>query len=339
MTRPALFALAVALCSGSAAFAAPGARVEVPIHQSVLENGAPRYWVELSIAGGAPIRAMLDTGSTGLRVLALEARDLQAAGPSQDYGYTSGARFSGPTVKAQIALGSARTGSDFPFQRIETIGCSEAKPDCPVGKVAVADYRIGGRGARGFTAILGSNMGDADAPNPLKSLAESWVIELPLAGSDAPGRLILNPRDDETAGFTRVQLDPAFATLRGGFHDAVPGCVGKADGSARLCGPMLLDSGAPAVEVTLGKDQKAQAWSAGTSARLSIGRPDAFVAMPFTTDRDQAAKLRLREGRGQPRNRISAGSLPFQAFAVFYDPKERILGLKPRTPDTATETP
>jgi hypothetical protein len=334
--RASLLIAALPLMAATAALAQP--RVEIPIQQSVLANGAPRYWVELSIAGGAPIRAMLDTGSTGLRVLAADpsAKALPAAGPDQNYGYTSGARFSGPPVKARIALGAARTPDDFVFQRIDKAGCGDDRPDCPVSEVAADAYRIGGRGENGFVAILGTNMGEADTPNPLKAMARSWIIELPKAGSDQPGRMILNPTGDETTGFTALPLDPIFANLRGGFHDAVPGCVIKAGGETSLCGPMLLDSGAPVVEVTLGGDARPVAWPGGTKARLTMGRQGAAVAMPFVTDGDQASRLTIRAGKGQPRNRISAGSLPFQAFAVLYDPQARILGLKPRTP---TETP
>jgi hypothetical protein len=333
MTKTALLALA-ALAVAQAAAAAP--RVEVPIHQAMLEGGAPRYWVDLSIAGRPPIRAMLDTGSTGLRVLAIEAADLPVAGGVEEYGYTSGARYRGPIVKAAIALGEAR--ADVRLQRVDTAACAKDHPDCPVDQVPARDYRIGGRGARGFTAILGANMADGPAPNPLKALADAWIIDLPRSGSDQPGRLILNPDAADRAGFTLVPTDPAFADLRGGFHDAVPGCVRKADGSTALCGPMLLDSGAPVVTVSLGGAEKPVAWPAGTPARLSIGRPGAAVALAFTTDVDQASKLIVRKGEGQPRNRISAGTLPFQAFAVLYDPQARILGLKPRNP-AATETP
>jgi len=336
MTKTALLALA-ALTVASAAVAGP--RVEVPIHQATLEGGAPRYWVDLSIAGRPPIRAMLDTGSTGLRVLAIDAEDLPEAGSSvREYGYTSGARFSGPIVKGPIALGAAHSAADVRLQRIDTVTCAKTRPDCPVEKVAAKDYRIGGRGERGFTAILGANMAEGDAPNPLKALADAWIIDLPTPGSDQPGKLILNPDAADRAGFTLVPTDPKFADLRGGFHDAVPGCVRQAQGSVAVCGPMLLDSGAPMISVSPGEGQKVQPWQAGTAARIAIGRPGAAVAMGFTLDKDQASKLVLIPSESQPRNRISAGTLPFQAFTVLYDPQARILGLKPRN-TAATETP
>jgi hypothetical protein len=43
-------------------------RVEVPLHQRVLSDGNIRYFVTLSVAGSRPLDAMLDTGSTGLRM-------------------------------------------------------------------------------------------------------------------------------------------------------------------------------------------------------------------------------------------------------------------------------
>jgi hypothetical protein len=334
--------LALTLAPVATALAAKP-RIEVPIGQSRLASGAPRYWVELSIADGAPMRALLDTGSTGLRVLAAEAptAGVTPTGANKTYGYTSGAEFSGPVVRGRITLGQARTGDDFPFQLIDTTRCSKAKPDCPVIEVSPKDYRIGGRGALGYVAIIGVNMGQGDPPNPLQALADSWIIELPRPGSTRPGRLILNPDDADRAGFAPARLDPAFADLHGGFHDAVPGCLATGDGARSLCGPVLLDSGAPVVEIALGADARPGTWPSGSTAVLAIapitGPP---LAASFVIGGDPTAHLEIHPGQGQPRNRISAGVLPFYAFSVLYEPHARILGLKPRQPDTAaTETP
>lgn len=318
-------------------------RVEVPIQQSVLAGGAPRYWVMLSIADGEPSRAMLDTGSTGLRVLAaaVPPTGVTRTDASKTYGYTSGAEYDGVIARARISLGAAQTKDDFPFQLIDKAGCSKAKPNCPVLKVAAKDYRIGGRGAQGFMIILGANMAASDAPNPLAAMADSWIIELPRPGSSQPGRLILNPNDADRAGFSKVQLDPVFANLKAGFHDSVPGCVRTVDRAQSVCGPMLLDSGAPQVEIAFGASTKPQDFKTGASAAVVIapveGPP---LVAPFTVGRGLAANLETHPGEGQPRNRISAGVLPFYAFSVLYEPHTRFLGLKPRQPDTAaTETP
>ena len=44
-------------------------RVEVPIRQTKISDGVIRYSVPVSIDGGGPIDAELDTGSFGLRIL------------------------------------------------------------------------------------------------------------------------------------------------------------------------------------------------------------------------------------------------------------------------------
>lgn len=191
-------------------------RVEVPIQQSVLAGGAPRYWVMLSIADGEPSRAMLDTGSTGLRVLAaaVPPTGVTRTDASKTYGYTSGAEYDGVIARARISLGAAQTKDDFPFQLIDKAGCSKAKPNCPVLKVAAKDYRIGGRGAQGFMIILGANMAASDAPNPLAAMADSWIIELPRPGSSQPGRLILNPNDADRAASPRCSSTPSSPISR-----------------------------------------------------------------------------------------------------------------------------
>jgi hypothetical protein len=315
-------------------------RAEVPIRQSVAQSDTPRYWIELSIAGGPPLRAMLDTGSSGLRVLANVGAPAGATRTDETvrYGYTSGAAFSGPILTAPVTIGSLTTPASFRLHLIEAMTCSASKPQCPVSRTSPEAYRIGGRGTEGFTAILGTNMGRSNVGTPLSAIADVWIIELPRPGSRAPGRLIMNPTPDERAGFERLPLDPVFERVDGNFHDAVAGCVVSLDGERSICGPTLLDSGAPVIEVSLGAGRTDASWGPGVPAAIAFPTPSgARMVARFVTGRDQPSKLLVHEGQGQPRDRISAGSLPFYAFSVLYDPKERILGLKPRP--SATETP
>jgi hypothetical protein len=315
-------------------------RSEVPIRQSVAQGDIPRYWIELSIAGGPPIRAMLDTGSSGLRVLANVGAPPGAAPTNETvrYGYTSGAEFSGPILTAPVTIGRLTTPPNFRLHLIETAACNASKPECPVSHTPPEAYRIGGRGKEGFTAILGTNMGRANVGNPLSAVADVWIIELPRPRSREPGRLILNPAPDEQAGFERLRLDPVFEQADGNFHDAVAGCVVSLDDDRSICGPTLLDSGAPVIEVSLGAGKSGGPWGPGVQAAIAFPTPSgAPLAARFVTGRDQPSKLLIHEGQGQPRDRISAGSLPFYAFSVLYDPKDRILGLKPR--QAATEKP
>ncbi len=67
---------------------------------------------------------------------------------------------------------------------------------------------------------------------------------------DAPGRLILNPSDQDIADFIMLPTIARFREQRGGgLHDAVRGCIRNQATKERVCGPLTMDTGAPGIEV------------------------------------------------------------------------------------------
>ena len=70
--------LAIAPALHARAADAPG--LEVPIREVVLSDGVRRYAVTLTV-DGVPIEAQLDTGSTGLRILAPALSGKAASAP------------------------------------------------------------------------------------------------------------------------------------------------------------------------------------------------------------------------------------------------------------------
>lgn len=236
--------------------AAPGPQIEVPIFQHRLSNGDIRFTVRVSVGGGAPIDAMLDTGSFGLRVLARAIAPTQytATGITRGYGYGSGVVYRGPLAKAVVTIGGATTGTPVGIQVVQSVMCAAAKPDCPASRVTPADYGIGGDGLRreGFDAILGISLRGSDAPdaaiNPLSVIgSRRWIIILPEPGVATPGRMIINPAADDVAGFHPVLLRrlPPRADGRPQVFDAeIPSCPDRPLALQSSCQPMLLDSGA-----------------------------------------------------------------------------------------------
>ena len=164
-------------------------RVEVPIKPVTLSDGVRRYAVTLSI-NGVPIEAGLDTGSTGLRVLAASLPGgASLHGSATTMGYGSGIEFAGPAVSVSLTIGTLARDK-VKVQRIDKIGCHATQRDCADARVEPAHYRIQGDGLpdEGFAAIMGIGLHDDPVANPLTSLgARRWIVDLPHGPDARPG--------------------------------------------------------------------------------------------------------------------------------------------------------
>lgn len=324
--------LALATLTMSAVPAAGQApRAEVPIRAITLSDGVRRYAVPVTVDGAA-VEAGLDTGSTGLRVLAraVPAMAAEKGGGAGAYRYSSGVSLDGRVLREPVALGGG-AALPVPIERIDKVGCTPDHRGCPGERLAIADYGLQGDGLKGegFPAILGLNMADDPVKNPLVAMGVTrWIVELPRPGDAGDGRLILNPSDGEIAGYTLYPLIAAFANLHGGLHDALHGCLVRADGGEKLCGPVLFDSGAPGLRVSL-KSVRA-VWPRGAAGQLVVGGGGKPSALAFTVGlREQASAMTI-EQPATGAERISAGLMPYFGWSVLYDAKAGAIGLKPR---------
>jgi hypothetical protein len=309
------------------ALAAAITRVELPIAEVVLSDGTRRYTVPLTVAG-RPVTAGLDTGSVGLRLLPAAAAGTTATGQPEHYSYGVGTQLDGVVARASVAMGDL--AADIRVQAVRTIGCTAARPDCPARHIPPARFGIQGNGlpGEGFAAILGTAMVRAALPNPLVALgARRWIVELPRPGTGQPGRLILNPGDDEVAGFVPVPLADPSAERR---TDAVAACL-VADGGDPVCAPTLIDSGAPGIEVV---NRTAKGWTGATQARLAFGPATAPVATVDFPLNSRAAASHLdfvRDGRVEGA-RIRSGLVAYLADDVLYDTAPASIAVRPRPP-------
>jgi hypothetical protein len=217
-------------------------------------------------------------------------------------------------------------------QTIEKLGCTQLHPNCPGNMLGLADYGLQGDGLRGegFAAILGIGMADNAVANPLIALGVSrWIVELPRPGDHLAGRLILDPNDDEVSGFTRLGLIPALSERRGGVHDALPGCLSRTDTGEKLCGPVMFDTGAPGLRISL--SGYTGPWPAGTPGQLLLGDGRQSIGLAFAAGRrdEGSGMFAERLGAGAVPH-ISAGVMPYFGWSVLYDPKAATIGLKPR---------
>ena len=154
---------------------------------------------------------------------------------------------------------------------------------------------------------------------------------MPRPDSGIPGKLILNPADDELGGFVMLPILYQMTLQEGGYHDAVMGCMISDTKAERVCGALLMDTGAPVIDI---KGAGKYDWPAGSPATLAFydNKDRLLAGEKITIDSPlHAAHLSFGEAeRGQKIITILAGLAPYFAFDVLYDPGKNVVGLKPR---------
>ncbi|MGI4730886.1 MAG: hypothetical protein ACRYFW_03940 [Janthinobacterium lividum] len=302
----------------------PGERIELPVRLVMLSDGTPRFGVPVRIAG-QEVEAGLDTGSTGLRVMA-RALPAGAADGGADvrYGYGSGTVLAGPEVELPVGFG---TGAATPtrIQRVERLTCMPTRPQCPVtrnGDPATFGIQGDGLSNEGFAAILGVNLRPSHQPNPFETAGvRRWIVELPVPGRAGPGRIVLNPTEAEVAGYRPVR----FAD----DDNSLPGCIGGGRAIGTICGPATLDTGAPGLRIVQATGHAAVA--PGTVATLQLGQGNSAVAWQVTTERREDGSHLSFEQRGDAAApRLFLGVAPYYRFSILYDADAHTVGFKPR---------
>src|SRR5262249_55093552 len=238
----------------------------------------------------------------------------------------------------RTGLGRLSVPAPIPVQLVRMVDCFPKRPHCPASRLSQADYRIGGDGLpkEGFDAILGIAMGTGPVDNPLRRLgAETWIIILPRPSEDRPGTLILNPNAGELAGYTWFPTEHRLKDLPGGaeFHDGIPGCLVIKKSGKRICGPTLLDTGAPGISINSSDPADRNGWSKGDRfAIIFRNRQGGEVQAGFEAGAGAPSRLSTSAPQDGSRREvhISAGTLPYFLFYVFYDDKRQLIGLKPR---------
>jgi hypothetical protein len=306
-------------------------RIEVPIKTTVLTDGEIRYSVPIRIGDAGPIDAVLDTGSTGLRVLstALPERAYSASDQTSIMGFNSGDRLIGVIASAVVKIGQASTDAAIPFQIVRSVECLTRLPHCPASRVRFADYRLGGNGVprQGYGAIFGIKMRSADGVNPLvQAGANSWIVTLPRPGETRPGMLILNPASGDRSGYTLFPVNGgAF------FHDHIAGCLVRVSPPKQVCGPTELDTGASELLILSPNASDLSGWKAGQSLEIVFKNPEgAELSTKSVVDSNRLSHIFTIHLPEATRIYMSAGLLPYFAFSVLYDAENDVIGLKRR---------
>jgi hypothetical protein len=304
-------------------------RVVLPIEQR-LTVGAVLYSIKVGVEG-TPVDLLLDTGSTGLRVLhsSLPATTTFAGGQHTKEGYDNGVRLDGLETAAHVSFGSLTQST--PIELIESAACDPAYPTCVVAKKGPSAAWGGLQGIVGIS--LEAPGTKTPVSNSLNGLAASWIVTLPEPGSKSPGELILDPNADDLKGFVDY---PAFTggSAGAGRDNPIPGCIKKDGNGKSFCGPIVLDTGKPVVTVITDQFKDTRVWSGGSSVDLSFGSGESAIDARYVV---KPATFPTRVLLGpfpklkQAPTRVLAGIEPFLLFDVLYDGANATIGLRRRS--------
>jgi hypothetical protein len=339
-TLAGVLAAAIAICPEAALArklraSAPATpqRVVIPIERTVIPpSGLVRYWVPVTIGGIGPIRALLDTGATGLLVLdnALNGKVFPKVG-TFDYSFDSGEKLSGTIAQARLSIGGLTSGGALHFGVVRKAKCLKDKPKCLAAQVKPADYTIGGDGTpgKGFKALIGIALDRILIANPLFGAgASSWIVVLPLPGSPEPGALIVNPNAADLAGFRRYPIGKPSLRLRGAMRSALPGCLTAP--AFELCGLIGLDTGAPSIYAKVASVPPIATEPAPQHYTLAMAEGESKLEVAVEESKYTGRLVYFERIAKQQTPAINAGFFPYYSYQVLYDFSKNEIGFKRR---------
>jgi hypothetical protein len=332
----ALLSLGAPIAALAAAPLPSAERIEIPITQTRFPGGVIRYSIKIGVDGAAPIDVMLDTGSVGLHLLPGAQPHAPPRGRESRATYGSGVVLSGEVSRTALSLGG-RAPLQAEVDWTQKVECVADRPHCPARGVALNEYSIGGGARGGFKAILGIGLRQGAAENPLTRTATgAWIIRLPAPDDATPGKLVLNATEaDRARAALLIKLQPQAGRGGGGnfwWDNTVPTCLSRPDDNRPICGPTMLDTGAPMLRVISNGAPDQKAWPAGIRATLAYGALEApALKQSFTVDHGPGTQVEFgKRLDGQAWSGLNAGFLPFLGLAVLYDSKDGYIGLAPR---------
>jgi hypothetical protein len=320
-------------CAGCGA---GGSTDEVPI-SLLASSGSTRYTVEIQIGDDPPMQVLLDTGSSGLRVLS-PAVSPSAAPLSETpvtYSYHSGLVMTGVVATADVHIGG-RTARAIPIMVTEEIGCAATRPTCSAAGKTVDDYMLFGP----FRAVLGVGLRNGatsqGVASPFAQLDghPSFAIRSPDYGGDA-AVLDFAPDPSVFASYTLPQQPSSLPDGTPSWDDryGLPACLHDRTAGVDYCLPAELDSGNPTTYVEwAAHDGAPSTLAAGTEVGVELGPTAAPLASyQFVVGETQPLSADVVEIEAASGNAfMNTGTAAFFHNDVLYDPQHGTIGLLPR---------
>jgi hypothetical protein len=324
----------------------------------------PYMIVPVQVGNAAPILALVDTGSYGLRVLSSAVPE-SALTALTDVPVTatfhSGGVVNGVVATAPVTIGGMTTENPIPIEWVESFGCTSSQPDCPNKGATLDTYSFSGSSTR-TQAILGLGMRSSDPSpgsgliigNPIAQMPghPAFAIKAPAYGSfPTVGTLAIAPSD--TSSFAQYGLPSVPGGLSDGtpnWNDfAIPACVNDQTTPAlSFCGPSVFDTGGAVTQIELtappdvpdaGHEKSNSttftsiAWAPNTDVSFVVGEssdPIAHYSLVISKSPANGRDAIVTEPAYASQPLINLGTMIFFRFDVLFDQEHGIVGLAPK---------
>jgi hypothetical protein len=193
---------AIVGCGGSSSMGVDAATSSVTVPIVVHDKftaGLPGMLIPVRVGatGSTTAQLILDTGSSGLRILAsaLDSDSYQRTGTKLTNTFDNGMVFDGEQATAIVAVGDAATPQEIDIEVIDSVSCAASNPSCVTAAGASALTDVGTMGAFGvgLRGYSGSTLFSPIAQLPtamqtysihLDAGATSGSLAIGLAGSE-----------------------------------------------------------------------------------------------------------------------------------------------------------
>jgi hypothetical protein len=334
-----LTAVVSAGCSASSGSLGPGTPDNVPIELGIDSLGTPiRMYVQVQLGTAPPFKALLDTGSSGLRVVTGTVPDeafasISHTGVSYAYGtYTSSVTISGVVAFAQFTIDRLTTSKPIPVMLVLGSGCLQGESCRTLQDEFSEAPAILGIGAEGLS-------GDYGIGNPIAQLPghPPFVVHVTAAGPPTATLRIGRLATDATAfqTFQLASLGGAGSPLADGtpvWNDfSIPSCIEDETTGSRYCFPSLWDTGDPTSYVA-SSGQPAPYTSElalGTAVNVTVGPVTApmgsyqFVVGAYPAPGVDEVQVEPQSSGGY----INLGMALFIHYDALFDQENGIVGL------------
>ncbi|WP_127088601.1 hypothetical protein [Aquabacter cavernae] len=311
----------------------------------------------LTINGGRTVRAVMDTGSTGIVVAARLIPDmdkLPVIGKGEQTYSSSGRIMRGKWVRVPVTIGGTNGGEvttqPMPVLAVERVDCTPAARRCKpviaptnIAMIGVGFARQGsGAGAEIPQAGDPALQKGARARNPFLNIASTG--QPGTTGTVRPAYLVtrrgvwLGLTPDLLDGFRFVKLEKNAAT---GDWSALPVCMSLDGRTPPACGTALIDTGVTVMYLTLPPAQladrtqkaaKGQTLVPGAELKMSFGAPGTPLGYGFQVGdkTNPAAPEGVTLVNRTNRVFVNTSVRLLNAFDYLYDAQEGFVGLRPR---------
>ena len=299
-------------------------------------NGSTRLGVEIQLAGGSPMKVLLDTGSVGLRVFPdkLGKEGLVKTQQKLYEHYSGGDSYRGIKAFAPMEIGGVTTGP-IGFQIIQKSTCkNRAIVNCR-GLVGDDFDGIMGIDLAGLRKNIKNDKNRDGIISPLVqlpgNLKTGFIIEIHRIGllQENKAVLILGLTPENKAGFAMQDLTPLGHYLDGntGWNDKSLVSHIKIQGVS-MDAPTTFDTGEPSAVLTvldLGLFNLLKNHHLPPNVWVNINLPTGQNWSFLTQNKDRNLSFKIYEGGA---DRLNTGVGFFMHHAVLYDMSKGRLGVK-----------